>query len=220
MLHLNKKGFALAETLIVTVFVATIFTMLYTNFIPMFGEYERRETYDDVDSIYRTYVLKRMFENSDFRGTIDYDTHLNTLNANNDVNFINLYNVNYTIKNSELEDKNQEIENGCSNLTSANLESSTMGNYCKNMLSELKVVNIYLTTYSLEKLKKQIKEGKINTSQIDKNTQDYIDSLPYYTKNSSQCEYRIIVVYAKEINKETDNSKRIVYSFSTIGVDL
>ena len=32
MKKLNKKGFVLAETLIVTVFVMTIFTLLYVNF--------------------------------------------------------------------------------------------------------------------------------------------------------------------------------------------
>ena len=52
MFKMNKKGFVLVETLIVTVFVATIFTVMYTNFFPMFGEYERREKYDDIDSIY------------------------------------------------------------------------------------------------------------------------------------------------------------------------
>ena len=60
MFKINKKGFALVETLIVAVFVATIFTIMYANFFPMFGEYERRETYDDVDSIYTTYLIKKM----------------------------------------------------------------------------------------------------------------------------------------------------------------
>ena len=68
MFKLNKKGFALVETLIVSVFVATVFTIMYTNFFPMFGEYERRERYDDVDSIYRTFVLKR--EKNQFTITI------------------------------------------------------------------------------------------------------------------------------------------------------
>ena len=54
MHKLNKKGFALVETLIVSVFVMTIFSLIFTNFFPMMGEYERREGYDDIDSIYKT----------------------------------------------------------------------------------------------------------------------------------------------------------------------
>ena len=48
-MKLNKKGFVLAETLVVAVFMATIFTIIYVNFYPLIGEYEKREVYDDVD---------------------------------------------------------------------------------------------------------------------------------------------------------------------------
>lgn len=63
MIKLNNKGFALVETLIVSVFVMGIFTVLYTNFYPMIGEYEKRESYDDIDSLYKTHLLKKLVEN-------------------------------------------------------------------------------------------------------------------------------------------------------------
>ena len=49
---LNKRGFMLVETLIVGVFVMGIFSLLYTNFFPLIGEYERYKTYDTVESTY------------------------------------------------------------------------------------------------------------------------------------------------------------------------
>ncbi len=49
---LNKKGFMLVETLIVGVFIMGIFTLLYTNFFPLIGEYERYKDYDTVESTY------------------------------------------------------------------------------------------------------------------------------------------------------------------------
>ena len=52
MKKINSKGFALAETLIVTVFLMVIFTMIYANFVPLVGEYEKREYYDDVNGKY------------------------------------------------------------------------------------------------------------------------------------------------------------------------
>ena len=49
---LNKKGFMLVETLIVGVFIMSIFSLLYTNFFPLIGEYERYKDYDTVESTY------------------------------------------------------------------------------------------------------------------------------------------------------------------------
>lgn len=63
---LNNKGFVLAETLVVTIFLMTIFTMIYTYFYPLIGEYEKRETYDDVDSTYSIFWIKRMVEDSSY----------------------------------------------------------------------------------------------------------------------------------------------------------
>ncbi len=48
----NKKGFMLVETLIVGVFIMGIFSLLYTNFFPLIGEYERYKNYDTVESTY------------------------------------------------------------------------------------------------------------------------------------------------------------------------
>ena len=62
MFKLDKKGFALAETIIVSTFVLAIFTMIYTNLLPLMGEYEKRENYDDIDSVYKTYHIKDYIE--------------------------------------------------------------------------------------------------------------------------------------------------------------
>lgn len=62
----NNKGFVLAETLVVTVFLMTIFGVIYANFLPLVGEYEKREYYDDVDGKYSVFWLKRMIEDSSY----------------------------------------------------------------------------------------------------------------------------------------------------------
>lgn len=51
----NKKGFMLVETLIVSVFILAIFSLLYTNIIPLIGEYERLKNYDTVEATYIAY---------------------------------------------------------------------------------------------------------------------------------------------------------------------
>ena len=54
----NSKGFVLVETLVVTAFVAAVFSVIYVNFYPLAGEYERRTFYDDIDSKYGAYWVK------------------------------------------------------------------------------------------------------------------------------------------------------------------
>lgn len=66
MKKLNNKGFILAETLVVSVFLMVLFTMVYSNFYPLIGEYEKRENYDDVDGKYTAYWVKKLVESSSY----------------------------------------------------------------------------------------------------------------------------------------------------------
>ena len=77
MKKINEKGFILAETLIVSVFLMIIFAMIYSNFYPLIGEYEKRENYDDVDGKYTAYWIKKMVESSEYKFT---DADRNMLN--------------------------------------------------------------------------------------------------------------------------------------------
>ena len=60
---LNQKGFMLLETLIVSIFVMTIFAMLYTNLFPLLGEYERYRTYDSVEGTYIAHWARKIVLN-------------------------------------------------------------------------------------------------------------------------------------------------------------
>ena len=67
MKKINSSGFVLAETLVVTVFLLLIFAMIYSNFYPLIGEYEKREVYDTVDGKYAIYWIKKMIEDADYQ---------------------------------------------------------------------------------------------------------------------------------------------------------
>lgn len=62
----HPNGFVLAETLVVTVFLMTIFSMIYYYFFPLIGEYEKREVYDSVDDKYSAYWIKKIIEDSEY----------------------------------------------------------------------------------------------------------------------------------------------------------
>ncbi len=62
----ENKGFVLVETLVVTVFVMAVFSVIYINFYPLAGEYERRDFYDDIDSKYGAYWMKLFIQDSGY----------------------------------------------------------------------------------------------------------------------------------------------------------
>ena len=73
---MNKKGFVLLETLIVTVFVLFIFTILYNSVVPLLGRYEELSYYDDIDTTYQLYHIKKLINSDSVKsaivGTSDY----------------------------------------------------------------------------------------------------------------------------------------------------
>lgn len=88
---LNKKGFILVETLIVTLFVVTLFILVYQNLVPSIGEYETMNNYDDVDSVYASNLFK---ENLLRYGNMNYiDSYLSSASYLDitDCNNINVY---------------------------------------------------------------------------------------------------------------------------------
>lgn len=56
----NKKGFVLAEAIIVGTFVLTLFTFLFLNVVPLVGKYESIEKYDTINGAYNTNLIRTM----------------------------------------------------------------------------------------------------------------------------------------------------------------
>lgn len=79
MKKLNSKGFVLAETVIVTAFLMILFTMIYANYYPLIGEYEKREVYDDVDGKYAAYWIKKIIESNNYQ--ITDEKKINLMNS-------------------------------------------------------------------------------------------------------------------------------------------
>ncbi|MBQ8891541.1 MAG: hypothetical protein IJ068_01595 [Bacilli bacterium] len=59
---MNKKGFVLAETLVVTIFVLLIFSILYNSIVPLLGRYNELSYYDDLDTTYDVYQYRKLLE--------------------------------------------------------------------------------------------------------------------------------------------------------------
>ena len=101
---MNKKGFVLAETLVVTIFVLLIFNILYNSAVPLLGRYHRIAYYNDLDATYDLYHIRNLVEH--------------------DANFDSIMNKNYAI----LQCSNETLADftSCNNLyASLGIEYST-----------------------------------------------------------------------------------------------
>lgn len=154
MKKLNTKGFALVETLIVSVFVMGIFTLLYTNFYPLIGEYEKREGYDTISGVYKTDIIKRFFSNSGIQFSA-IKGKLNSPGGNENAQSLN-----------------------CDNAAAANDPKKE----CNQIITELDVDKLYISRYqckinlnaiSDEGLKEYIKYKGLNDASNISNSYNY-----------------------------------------------
>lgn len=63
MKRIGNRGFILVETMIVAVFIMTIFIFIYRNSVPMIGRYEQLSYFDDLDSVYAANMVRKMVTN-------------------------------------------------------------------------------------------------------------------------------------------------------------
>lgn len=57
---INNKGFMLAETLIVSIFVLSVFSMLCINILPLIADYETEQKYNTVEATYNTHWARKI----------------------------------------------------------------------------------------------------------------------------------------------------------------
>ena len=128
MKKINRNGFALAETLIVSVIAVTILGVIFTHFYPLIGEYNKRETYDDVDGKYAAYWLKVILEDNI------------TLNETKNIAFKNNINTNKY----EIFDCNEDfLDNNAKSL-------------CTNLKSSFNITDMYITKYNISDTKTKL----------------------------------------------------------------
>lgn len=170
----NNKGFVLVETLVAAVFVMAVFSVIYVNFYPIMAEYERREAYDDVDSKYSTYWIKKIIQS----GSVSFDGTIASDINNNKYHRFQCDDIAY--------------------------DDVTAKKYCTTLSDEFEVNRIYITSYKLgnraDMTDKNNFKGVVEENTAGEFTsgfQDYVSFLPTYSKVSSlngAC-YRVLVEF-------------------------
>lgn len=186
MKRLNKKGFVLVETLVVTAFVVTLFVLVYQNAIPIIGEYEKMVLYDDVESIYASNSYKKMLIN---HGNLEYiDSYLE---SNSYLDISDCSNTNY-YNNSDY----------CTKL--------------KEEISVTNEDYVFITKYDISSFRDEVKNneffdsGKLSNFKSYINTVSNVDSF-YDSSNEEHTEAAKYRLFLTRTVTNSDNSKTVKY---------
>lgn len=219
----NNKGFVLAETLVVTVFVMAIFTIIYLNFYPLLGKYQQRENYDDADSKLNAYWFKRFIQDETIVSATTWGRIKNEIEINGG----------YMFKCSTVE------HTDCSDIT------ADYQDLFKTYMEETGCKKIIVTKYNLEASnhingeeltaptpKSQFKGPKPNGKNLfienasfksylkqNEGFKEYINYLPAFKFPSvNGAEYRIIIYLKrkKDAGNSKENMQNTVNAYSTI----
>lgn len=209
---LNNKGFVLVETLIVSTFVMSIFSILYNNFYPLMGEYEKREVYDDIDGKYATFWLKQIIQDN---SVVFTDAQKEAL----------LPSV-WTDDGDGIKEDGEVVDNGCGFFR---FKCDMVGDAVKKQMCE-RIVEasevrkagddyfIYITNYNLKDFKEKMDNGRASQPDACVERQElahtggmhkYVNYLPEYTIESlNDAKYRVIV----EFYRTKDDNDYLAYS--------
>lgn len=172
----QNKGFILLETLIVSVFMLSIFTFLYINIVPMNQRYSKTKHYDNLTSVYVA---------DEIRYLIASDPNFDALVGGMD----NLVVVHKDITNCNYY-ANTEICHALQTAFGITDVEITDGPTLQG--------KIYISRYELTQLKNKIntttESERIFKGPNDAGIRDYINSLPRYTDSSISDGYRIFII--------------------------
>ena len=230
-MKLNKKGFVLAETLVVAVFMATIFTIIYVNFYPLIGEYEKRENYDDLDSKYDIYWFKRLVQSKQALSTDIWRNYTGpeytTLCDGNNDGYCD--DDNAILKNDIYIELIPSPSSGCTMFSTTNENGVNYRKMCEDLRKQTEIQKLYLTTYYLNDTNKQeliyknpgtngYFKKKINNV-ADENIKDYVNYLPDYRFPSPNgARFRLVAQFKRHTNTDP-NLDEPYYTYATIEVN-
>lgn len=222
---LNKKGFAMVETLIAAVSVISIFSLLYNLVYPLLGGYKKSQNYDDLDSKYIAFYIKEMIETdkldiskqlsnlpdeSECNGTCRiYETYA-YLSDESGENRVDLDHIDI---NSKGESKHYYIGNELCDilLTENDIKNNPL--LCKQFIENTNIKNIYLINYETTAFKRFVENSTLRRS-----LKEYVKYMPTHVNAKEEKKnnyYRIIV----EIEHESYNtSKNEYYTYASIEV--
>lgn len=228
----NKtKGFALVETIVCALFVATIFTLLIVQIYPQASRLEKNQYYDDIETKYIAHYLREMivtdrsWKSKVYKDILEtnkrsslFDVIDNEVKSNGSISFTGTNLCTGTI-----------YKNGANKRLGLSLSNDTIkdednkeytytgknnGYYCNELVRLANITRIWFAPYNLTNFitSELNKEENVGEPTAFK---DYVRELPTYqysskatTSNAQPKKYMWLIVEVKHQNKNTDDAKR------------
>lgn len=179
-LKLSNKGFAMAELLAVSIAVLSIFSILFSNYLPLAAEYENRINYNNVTAQYAAHYIRKAYIDT-IAGT---PTLKNMLVSSTSGGHMTIYNGSYL-----------------GSTVSSHIFNEPWKSNLQNLITEYGIEEIIITRYNLETVKNKL--GKSGGYPESGAMYDYIKYLPKYSKSSSSTELFRIILKTKDFGYAT-----------------
>ena len=187
----NSKGFVLVETLVVTAFVAAVFSVIYINFYPLVGEYERRDFYDDLDSKYGAYWMKVFIQ----RGNFEFSSVSSAIQGEGQPGYYY-----------------GDVNDFCGHFP----DGSNDKNFCFVMAERLHVDHVIITRYRLDDsdgTTANFKLNVMNDTSVSESFRSYIEYLPdFIVASLNTARYRVLVEFKRPTGNSDDEEPYYTYS--------
>ena len=174
----NNKGFAMAELLAVSMVILLLFSILFSNYLPLVAEYENRLSYNDVTAEYAGYYVRKMYLTDDNKLSSSTKRFIN--NGIVGKSFYKVY------------DKNASINKVCEQYVVNEQDGDKKDiakKYCNSILEEYAVEEIIITNYSMTDVKSKYTKSSGKLYKYIQYLPEYKNTI--YTGNNDL--YRIIL---------------------------
>ena len=136
------KGFAMAELLAVSLVILVLFSVLFSNYLPLVAEYENRIMYNDVSAQYAAYYVRQIVKDAIDEG--NFSSEIISINNNG---YVSLF---YEKNKGNADNKICMLASSKYNDKEA-MESSKKA--CNKMMALYDIKEVIVTKYSLADLK-------------------------------------------------------------------
>ena len=174
----NNKGFAMAELLAVSMVILLLFSILFSNYLPLVAEYENRLSYNDVTAEYAGYYVRKMYLTDDNK--LSSSTTRIIANGIGIKSFYKVY------------DKNASINKVCEQYVVNEQDGDKKviaEKYCNSILDEYAIEEIIITNYSMTDVKSKYTKSSGKLYKYIQYLPEYKNTI--YTGNNDL--YRIIL---------------------------